>query len=309
MKIKFLMLILLSIFAFGREVIENNGSCKINWTEGFILCEGESAEGQSKYAANISAKVISQRNMLEVIKGVNITSEATVKNGLDSSEIIKSRVDGVIRGAQIVSTKYNYDTKSSIVTSKLELGKDLLAALLSDPSLLSWNEKVEKLWNNLHIIPRANATTYSIQEKETILKLMKDLRDNSEAKKHFEDILSSMKNDSKYTGLLLDISDLNSFKKALIVKLVDEDGKELYPSNIVSKQTLTKRNTSVGYMFGLDDARENKRVFDNPIEMKVKNTYKNKLSNIVLSKEQIEKLNLLDKDVLSNAKVILVLGD
>lgn len=309
MKIKFLMLILLSIFAFGREVIEESGSCKINWTEGFILCEGESAEGQSKYAANISAKVISQRNMIEVIKGVSITSEATVKNGLDSSEIIKSRVDGVIRGAQIVSTKYNYDTKSSIVTSKLELGKDLLAALLSDPSLLSWNEKVEKLWNNLHIIPRANATTYSIQEKETILKLMKDLRDNSEAKKHFEDILSSMKNDSKYTGLLLDISDLNSFKKALIVKLVDEDGKELYPSNIVSKQTLTKRNTSVGYMFGLDDARENKRVFDNPIEMKVKNTYKNKLSNIVLSKEQIQKLNSLDKNVLSNAKVILVLGE
>lgn len=309
MKIKFLMLVLLSIFAFGREVIENSGSCKINWTEGFILCEGESAEGQSKYAANISAKVISQRNMLEVIKGVNITSEATVKNGLDSSEIIKSRVDGVIRGAQIVSTKYNYDTKSSIVTSKLELGKDLLAALLSDPSLLSWNEKVEQLWNNLYIIPRANATTYSIQEKETILKLMKDLRDNGEAKKHFEDILSSMKNDAKYTGLLLDISDLNSFKKALIVKLVDEDGNELYPSNIVSKKTLTKRNTSVGYMFGLDDARENKRVFDNPIEMKVKNTYKNKLSNIVLNKKQIQQLNSLDKNILSNAKVILVLGE
>ena len=152
MKIKFLMLILLSIFAFGREVIEESGSCKINWTQGFILCEGESAQGQSKYAANLSAKVISQRNMLEVIKGVNITSEATVKNGLDSSEIIKSRVDGVIRGAQIVSTKYNYDTKSSVATSKLELGKDLLAALLSDPSLLSWNEKVEKLWNNLHIL-------------------------------------------------------------------------------------------------------------------------------------------------------------
>ena len=63
------------------------------------------------------------------------------------------------------------------------------------------------------------------------------------------------------------------------------------------------------YMFGLDDARENKRVFDNPIEMKVKNTYKNKLSNIVLSKKQIQKLNFLDKNVLSNAKVILVLGE
>ena len=309
MKIKFLMLLLFSLFAFGREVIEDSGSCKINWTEGFILCEGESAQGQDKYAANLSAKVISHRNMLEVIKGVSLTSEVTIENGLDSSEVIKSRVDGVIKGAQVVSKKYNYDTKSSIVVTKLQMGKDLLAALLSDPKLLSWNEKIEQMWDNLHIMPRANATTYSLQEKETILKLMKDLSDNSEAKKHFEGILSSMKNSPKYTGLLLDISDLDSFKKALIVKLVDENGIELYPSSIVSKQTLTRKNTSVGYMFGFDDARQNKRVFDNPIEMKVKNTYKNKLSNIVLSKKQIEQLNSLDKNVLSKAKVILVLGD
>lgn len=309
MKIKVLFFLFLSVSLFSREVIDQRGSCKINWTQGFILCEGESAQNQGKYAANLSAKVISQRNMLEVIKGVNITSEITIKSGLDSSEIIKSRVEGIVRGVQVISSKYDRNTKSSVVTTKLELGKDLLSALLSDPTLLSWNEKVEQLWNSFNILPQALASTYMPKEKETILKLMEDLRDNSDAKKHLENILKSMENTINYTGILLDISEISNFQKALIVKLVDEKGKEIYPSNLVSKQTLTKRNTSVGYMFGIDDAKRNKRVFDNPIEIKPTSTYKSKLSNIVLNKEQIKKINSIDKNVLKNAKIILVLGD
>ncbi|WP_122893829.1 hypothetical protein [Arcobacter peruensis] len=309
MKIKVLFFLFLSVSLFSREVIDQRGSCKINWTQGFILCEGESAQNQGKYAANLSAKVISQRNMLEVIKGVNITSEITIKSGLDSSEIIKSRVEGIVRGVQVISSKYDRNTKSSVVTTKLELGKDLLSALLSDPTLLSWNEKVEQLWNSFNILPQALASTYMPKEKETILKLMEDLRDNSDAKKHLENILKSMENTINYTGILLDISEISNFQKALIVKLVDEKGKEIYPSNLVSKQTLTKRNTSVGYMFGIDDAKKNKRVFDNPIEIKPTSTYKSKLSNIVLNKEQIKKINSIDKNVLKNAKIILVLGD
>ena len=309
MKVKILFFLFLSVSLFAREVIDQRGSCKINWTQGFILCEGESASNQSKYAANLSAKVISQRNMLEVIKGVNITSEVTIKRGLDSSEIIKSRVEGIVRGVQVISSKYDRNTKSSVVTTKLELGKDLLSALLSDPTLLSWNEKVEQLWNSFNILPQALASTYMPKEKETILKLMEDLRDNSDAKKHLENILKSMENTINYTGILLDISEISNFQKALIVKLVDEKGKEIYPSNLVSKQTLTKRNTSVGYMFGIDDAKKNKRVFDNPIEIKPTSTYKSKLSNIVLNKEQIKKINSIDKNVLKNAKIILVLGD
>lgn len=309
MKIMVLLLLVFSVFSFSREVIDKNGNCQINWTGGYILCEGESAEGQSKYAADLSAKVISQRNMLEVIKGVNITSEMTIKNGLDSSEIIKSRVDGVIKGAQIVSKKYNPQTQSSIVITKLELGKDLLEALLSDTTLLSWNEKIEKMWNSFDFISKANASTYTLSEKQTILKLLNDLNANSEAKNHLEEIIKKLDDVSSYTGVLLDISEISSFKKALIVKLVDEDGKEFYPSDLVSTETLTKKNTSVGYMLGKEDARKNQRIFSNPIELKSISTYKNKSSDIVLSKEQIAQLKSLDKNVLSNAKIMLVLGE
>lgn len=304
-----LAIFLLVINVYGKDVIENNGSCKINWTKGHIICKGESAEGQNKYAANLSAKVISQRNMLEVIKGVHITSEVTVDKGFNSSNIVKSRVEGVIKGAEIISTKYDYKTKSSIVVTKLQLGKDLLPALLSDPNLLSWNEKIQIFLNNFNLIPQAMATSYSVDDIKTIKKLLKDLRENLQAKEHLENVLNQINSNNTYTGILLDIKDIVDFRKALIVKLVDKNGKEIYPLNKVSKDILMKKNTSVGYIFGIEDGRKNKRVFANPIEMKPLSVYKNKKSNLVLSNEQIQQINKLDKSILNNAKVILVLGE
>ncbi|MCK5294839.1 MAG: hypothetical protein KAJ49_09315, partial [Arcobacteraceae bacterium] len=263
--------------------------------------------GQRKYAATLTSKIIAQRNILEVIKGVHITSEITIENGLKSSAIIKSRMTGVIKGAQIISNKYDQQKGSAVAVAKLRMGADILSALLSDPKLLSFNEKIMRFWNDFSIITKANATTYYEKDKKTIQKLLNDLRENTQAKVFLENILKDM--DGDFSGILIDISNLVDFQKALIVKLVDTNGKEIYPSNKVSKAMLTKRNTSVGYMFGLEDARKNLRVFDKPLEIAVNKVYKNKKSNLVLTDKQIEKLNRLDKDVFKNAKIILVLGD
>ncbi|QOY53005.1 hypothetical protein [Candidatus Sulfurimonas baltica] len=309
---KFTLLVLLLCLSLqSRDVIDDTGLCKINWTEGHILCEGESAEGQSSFAAKISAKVIAQRNLLEVVKGVQIDSEITIEDGMQTSDIISSRVQGVIRGGQIISNNYNNSNKSSIATIKLKMGKDLLSALLSDPKKLSWNEKIQKYWNDFSIISEAHASAvYMQKERETIQKLLEDLRTqgNSSGVVYLENVLSSMTKNN-HTGILIDISQLDSFKKAMIVRLVDENGKEIYPANLVSKNMLMKRNTSVGYMFGYEEARNDKRVFHIPLEIKPDSVYRNKKSNIVINKKQLAMINALDADVLKQAKIILVLGD
>jgi hypothetical protein len=308
---RIVLLICLSLLSLGaREVVDETGACKINWSQGFITCEGESAEGQSSYAAKISAKVIAQRNLLEVIKGVSIDSQVRVADGMLSSDIITSRVQGVIKGAQITSNNYSSTSRSAIATAKLEMGKDLLSALLSDSTKLSWNEKIKQAWDGFSFLATANAATYTNQDKETLQKLLEDLRKQGEnsTSKYLTKVLSEIDNTS-YSGILIDISDIESFQKAMIVKLVDESGTEIYPSTLVSKETLLKKNTSVGYIYGIEDARNNKRVFDKPIEFKASKIYKNRKSNIVLSKTQIEAIKNLDEDVLKKAKVILVLGE
>jgi hypothetical protein len=52
--------------------------------------------------AQRGAVVVAQRNLLEIIKGVNVTGETTVEDMITSRDFIYSRVDGVIKGAQIV---------------------------------------------------------------------------------------------------------------------------------------------------------------------------------------------------------------
>ena len=306
----FFSLFFLAIHLFARDVVDEKGECSINWSRGFIECKGESADEQNRYGAKISAKVIAQRNLLEVIKGVRIDSETTIEDGMFSSDIIKSRVSGTVKGAQVVSNIYNSTQKYATATLKLKMGKDLLSALLSDPQELSFNEKIMTLWNNFHIITTANASTYTTKEKETILKLLEDLRKSADKQGtlYLTKVLHDM-DTQNYSGVLIDISEIKKFKKAMIVKLVDEAGNEIYPANMVSKRTLLKQNTSVGYIYGLKDAKQNKRVYHNPIELKAKNIYKKRYSNIVLTKKQIEAINALDKNILKNAKIILVLGE
>jgi len=309
--LKIIALILLLCFSlFGRDAIEESGSCQINWSQGYIICEGESESHQSRFAAKMSAKVIAQRNLLEVVKGVRIDSVTTVHDGLLSSDIIKSRVQGVIRGAQISSNVYDKTDGYAVATVKLRMGKDLLKALLSDPSQLSWNEKVGEFFKDFSLVSQAHASTYNSKEKETIQKVLQDLRSSGhkDASKYVASLLEGI-DKSNYTGILIDVSELDGFKKAMIVKLVDEDGKEIYPGNLITKKMLVKKNTSVGYIFGHDDALKDKRVFDTPIEIKAGKIYKNRHSDILLTATQLEQVSSLDKSVFENAKILLLLGE
>jgi len=293
----------------ARDVIDMSGPCAINWTKGLISCEGESALGQGSFAAKRVAVVVAQRNLLEVIKGVRIDSQTTIEDGLVGNEVITSRVQGVIRGAQVLSNQYHDKKGSATARVQLRMGQDLLKALLSDPTKLSFNEKIDALWDSFSIITPAQASNYSYKEKVTLQKLLVDMKatKNRAASKQIEKILAEM--DTTFTGMLIDVSDVNGFEKALIVRLVDKHGNELYPAGRLSKKMLQKRNTSVGYVFGHGDAIRNIRVFNKPLELKVSKVYRRKRSNIVLSDKQIATFKKLDPEIFKNAKIVLLLGE
>ncbi len=299
----------LSYALFARDAVDMSGPCMINWTQGLIGCEGESAAGQGSFAAKRVAVVVAQRNLLEVIKGVRIDSQTTIQDGLAGNEVITSRVEGVIRGAQVISNKYDDAKGSATARVQLRMGQDLLKALLSDPTELSWNEKVDALWDSFSIITPAMASSYSYKEKATLEKLLGDMKasKNSTGVKQLESILSEM--DTDFTGMLIDVSDVNGFEKALIVRLVDKNGQELYPAGALSKKMLQKRNTSVGYVLGHGDAIRNIRVFNKPLEIKASKVYRRKKSNIVLSDTQVAEFKKLDPEIFKKAKIVLLLGE
>lgn len=124
----------------SEPVITNMPNGNINWTEQFIYAKGESVidnakftnPAQAKAMATRGAVVVAQRNLLEIIKGVNVTSETTVQDMITTSDFIITRIDGVIKGAQQVGEAIERDGLI-IVTMRVPLyDKDGLGPIVAD---------------------------------------------------------------------------------------------------------------------------------------------------------------------------------
>lgn len=119
---------------------------RIDWINGYIIGYGiGSAEpGMNKAIARASsiraAKVDGLRNLLETIKGVHIDSRTVVEDFMTKQDVISARVDGIIKGAQMVSHKTEWMEASPLTTVEMRVcisataqgcspGKSLVSAL------------------------------------------------------------------------------------------------------------------------------------------------------------------------------------
>jgi hypothetical protein len=64
---------------------------------------------QAKLMARKAAEEDARRQLLEAAKGVSIDSRSTVKDFMLQDDYIRSRVQGYIRGAQILDMRYDED--------------------------------------------------------------------------------------------------------------------------------------------------------------------------------------------------------
>ncbi|KAB7883092.1 hypothetical protein [Poseidonibacter ostreae] len=304
----FLFLLFLIPFSlFSKDVIEESEYCKTNWTIGTIECTGESAEEPVRYNAKRASVTIARRNLLEYTEGVKIDSSTTVKDGMLKSDIITSSVIGTVNGAQVISNKYNSSDKYATAVIKIDLGKDLLKSILRNDKLTKMNSDEFKFFTNIFNTQLNAKEVYTTNEKETINKLIKDFKetDNKSAKEFLEKIIEEF-DTTLYSGILIDARELKDMEIALNLKLVNTYGEEIYPSNLTKKTNFIEKNgVSVALDLDINDARNNARVLNVPYEIKAVSTFKNKKSDLVISNEDIEKLNPYNM-LLKQAKIIVV---
>jgi hypothetical protein len=77
---------------------------------------------QARLMAKRAAKSDAQRQLLEAAKGVSISSGTSVRNFITENDYINSRVNGVIRSARVVDTRYN-DDGSCEVDMKMDMNR------------------------------------------------------------------------------------------------------------------------------------------------------------------------------------------
>ena len=109
-----------------------------------------------------------------------------------------------------------------------------------------------------------------------------------------------------YTGLIFDAQS-SSFIPSASVKILDEDGREVYGSAYVSKEWAEEQGI-VGYAKTVDDAKANQRVSGTPLVIKAMKATGPNNKDLVISNEDARKVRDLSKNInfLDKAKVMVV---
>jgi len=122
------------------DVTEHIGQGRVNWTQGLVTASGIGAPprevknpAQARAMTQRAAITVARRNLLEVLKGVRIDSNTTVENFIVSSDLIRTQVSGILRGSQVMQTRY-FSDGSIEVTVGVRLAGELVS-LLIPPSL------------------------------------------------------------------------------------------------------------------------------------------------------------------------------
>ncbi len=118
---KVFVTLFLSTLVFSQAVVQQFEKGSINYSDQTISAVGigfvpENAinAGQARRAALRIAKADAMRQLIEIVNGVTVNSE-TVMSGAMLDDVIKTKVEGVIRGArQVGQPKYLSDTSVEV---------------------------------------------------------------------------------------------------------------------------------------------------------------------------------------------------
>ena len=106
------------------------------WDEGMITAEGFGTPPAGVYGsrANIMARraaiVDAQRNLAEQINGVQVDAETTVENFVTISDVVRTRVSALVKGAAVVEEQLMSDGSYRVVMSMPMYGTQGLSSAI-----------------------------------------------------------------------------------------------------------------------------------------------------------------------------------
>lgn len=120
------------------DMMTPNG--RADWTTGVVTAKGigippknPASALQSKEMARTAAWAVALRNLLEVLKGVRIDSTTTVNNFVTTNDEVRTRVEGMVKGAKLVKEQEMPDG-SFETTVEMKLTGDFSGVVLPKPT-------------------------------------------------------------------------------------------------------------------------------------------------------------------------------
>lgn len=331
--------------AWAQDVsaIERLGSGEINWKDGIITTTGIGIAPptmpamQAKAMAKRAAISVGMRNLLETVKGVAIDSESTVDNYMLKDDTIKARVSGIIQGAKILKVKTEPDGSVEVLMGLSLRGKlsdtfipptfgkfsPVSYSAPSNPSTTFSSPVIPSLRppqaKPSHPSPSHPTPFQAPPPQAPLPQVDIPLEKPSYLQKPaHQDILAEqsstpptapapeMGEDPHTTGLIIDGTGLG-LHPALVPKLLDEEGNEIYASKIVRRQIAVSQGV-VGYSKDLVAASRQKRITNKPLIIKGLQAAGPKKTDIIISRNDVQKLQEAEQrsSFLQQARVVIV---
>lgn len=256
----------------------------VDWNEGVITAVGIGApppnavnQAQARGMAKRAATVIARRNLLEMIKGVQIDSATTVKNFMVDREIVISQVRGFLQNSQILDTAYLSDGSVEVT-----VGVRLHGGL-----------------SNLMLPP---AASFGPRPMAPPVEIVPEAADEAN-----EEPVAPTAPAVPYTGVIIDARGLG-VQPALSPRIVDESGAQVYGPENLSRDYAVKHGMA-GYAKAPEKARVNKRVAGNPMEVAAAAISGKGRTDIVLSNQDANAIRNLENapELLGQARIMILL--
>ena len=236
--------------------------------------------GQARRSAMRIAKQDALRQLIEIVNGVNVTSETTV-SGAMFDDVIKTQVQGAIRGArQIGQPKYLSDTSVEVVyeVKMADISRVLLPMAEKAPTLTFDNVNVS-----------ASGTVAAAPEQQQAGTADTGVKSGG------------------VTGIIIDGTGLG-LRPAMSPRILNQGGSVVYGPGQYSRD-YAAANGVAGYAKSLDQAKSDTRVQGNPLIIRAASTSGSSSADVIISNADAGKLSVADgaAGLLKNCRVMFVL--
>ena len=266
--------------AENKEAIEYKQNGHINWTTGVVQAKGVGTplKKSSGNAAVSNMKILSdsknnaRHNMLKTIKTVRINSIKKAKNYAIINNSVAKQLEEIIYKARENEKMRKYMSDGTVEVY-------LQLSLYGGFAQLFLPQEIKQIESIKQVAIRGKP---SLQPCKT----------------------SDLKN---YTGLVVDAAGI-SVNPAMALRLLDEDGKEVYGSAFASREFAVQKGMS-GYLKDINAANKNSRVGNHPLSVKGLRTTGPGNSDIIISNADASILRSSSEHLafLKECKVIIVL--
>jgi hypothetical protein len=111
----------------NKGTVSSSGEIEREWveegiTKNYVFARGMGAADQTlenktqRMATSRNASIVNgQYNMLSFIKGVNLEGGITVEKAIETDSVLATKIDSVIKGAQVVRTEWTSDDGCVVV--------------------------------------------------------------------------------------------------------------------------------------------------------------------------------------------------